>query len=755
MDTLKKRMERFLYAFPTQLILLHFRANLLFLVLWLFLYGVLLGVVGGGMGFRYFMLDPEYLGAVSFWSFFIIGVTLGMFYIAWNTTTYILNSYRFPFLASLNRPFYKFSINNFIIPGVFILLYLIHLIRFQWYNEFASQNSIIFYCAGLLVGFSTMLFMTLVYFKFTNRDIVNIDRKQRLKIAAPLKALILRKQERELAIAKHNPYKDAIRVDYFFTETLRPRLVRSVRHYNFKLLERIFRQNHANALVIQSLSITALILMGALVEYPYFRIPTAASVLILLSIITTVLGALTYWLRQWRSFILVMALIVLNQLMKTGVLNYENRAYGLNYEKRAVYNYDVLDSLSKEEVYVEDLKYSQQILQNWRTKFNQSRLLRKPRMVVIAVSGGGQRAALWTTYVLQEIDRALGGEGKLMKHTTLMTGASGGMWGAAYFRELYHQKVKGENINLQDSSYLVNISKDLSNSVAFTFLVNDLFIPWVNREVNGYSYKQDRGYIWEQQYIENTNDLMGMNLAYYREPEASGQIPMMFVTPTIINDGRFLVISPQPVSFMAKPPFVLQSKGNFAEIDGVDFGKLLAEQDPYNMRFATALRMSATFPLIFPNVHLPTQPTLEIMDAGFRDNFGLESAVRFLALHRDWIKNNTSGVTIISIRGSKKLSDIPTANQPGLGSTFFSPLGAIFDIGNIQDYHHDSFIGFLKSEIGYDKVDLVRFIYKPTTLEQKASLSLHLTQREKNDILSAINIPSNQAALNRLKETIK
>lgn len=752
---MKKWLERFYYAFPTQLILLHFRANLLFLVLWLILYAVLFGFFGAGMGLRYFILDPEYLGAVSFWSFFIIGVTLGMFYIAWNTTTYILNSYRFPFLASLNRPFYKFSINNFVIPGCFILFYLIALIQFQWYNEFASHYRIIFYCAGLLVGFSTMLFVTIIYYRFTNRDIVNIDRKRKLKLSAPLKALILKKQERELAIARHNPYKNAIRVDYFFTETLRLRLVRSVRHYNFKLLERIFRQNHANALVIQSLSITALILMGALVEYSYFRIPTAASVLILLSIVTTVLGALTYWLRQWRSFVLVVALIVLNQLMKTGLLNYENRAYGLNYETRAEYSYEVLDSLSQKETYIQDLGQSQKILENWRSKFNQSRLLRKPRMVVIAVSGGGQRSALWTTYVLQEIDRVLGEEGKLLKHTTLMTGASGGMWGAAYFRELYHQKVKGAEINLQDSTHLMNISKDLSNSLAFTFLVNDLFIPWVNREVNGYSYKQDRGYIWEQQYIENTEGLMGMDLEYYREPEASGQIPMMFVTPTIINDGRFLVISPQPVSYMTKPPFVLQSKGDFAEIDGVDFGKLLSEQDPYNMRFATALRMNATFPLIFPNVHLPTKPTLEIMDAGFRDNFGMESAVRFLALYRNWIRNNTSGVTIISIRGSKKISDIPTTNQPGLGSTFFSPLGAIFDINNIQDYHHDSFVGFLKSKIGYDKVDLVRFIYKPTTLEQKASLSLHLTKREKNDILSAINVPSNQAALNRLKETIK
>ena len=712
-----------------------------------------MGGFGQKMGFRYFLLDAEYLGRVSFWSYYIIGLTFGMFYLAWNTSTYILNSYRFPFLASLGRPFAKFTINNLIIPSTFLIYYIIAMIQFQWYNEYANYINIIFYCLGLLFGFLTIILLSTLYFRITNADMAKLERKSPLRISEQVRALMLRKQEKELNEARKDPYKDAIRVDYFITESLQPRIVRSVRHYNFALLERIFRQNHANALLIQSLSITALILMGAFVEYPYFRIPTAASILILLSVITTLLGAITYWLREWRAFVLIFALIMLDTLMKSGVFNFSNSAYGLDYSKNAPYSYDILDSLASRNNYYRDINHSNLILSNWRKKFGPNDSAQKPRMIVVAVSGGGVRSALWTTYALQEIDKALGG--KLMKHTVLMTGASGGMWGAAYFRELYHQKAIGKNINLQDSSHLVNISKDLSNSLAFTFLVNDIFIPWVDRKVNGYSYKQDRGYIWEQQYIENTGGVMNMDLAYYKNPELSGMIPQMFITPAIINDGRFLVISAQPVSYMMRPPFVIDSYNNFSEIDGVDFAALLKNQNPYNLRFATALRMSGSFPLIFPNVQLPTTPTLEIMDAGFRDNFGIESAVRFLAVNRNWIRENTSGVTIISIRGSKKIDDIPQVNRPGLGSTFFSPLGAIFDIDNIQDYHHDSFIGFLQSKLGYDKVDMVHLAYKETTMSQKASLSLHLTNREKNDILSAINIPSNQKAIRRLKETVK
>ena len=280
--------------------------------------------------------------------------------------------------------------------------------------------------------------------------------------------------------------------------------------------------------------------------------------------------------------------------------------------------------------------------------------MRKPKLVVICASGGGLRAGVWAMKTLQEIDKAL--NGKLMKHTVLMTGASGGMLGTAYYRELYHQKKLGKKIDPNDQQYFDNASKDLANALAFTFLVNDIFVPWVNINVNGYTYKQDRGYVFEQQYIENTEGLMGMDLEYYRKPEEKAIIPMMFLTPFIINDGRLMFISPHRLSYMMKPPFIYQGAGNgeFAEIDGVDFGALFSKQNPYNMRFATGLRMSATYPFIFPNVHMPSEPTLEVMDAGFRDNFGLESATRFLAIFRTWIRTNTSGVTIISIRGHKK-----------------------------------------------------------------------------------------------------
>ena len=68
------------------------------------------------------------------------------------------------------------------------------------------------------------------------------------------------------------------------------------------------------------------------------------------------------------------------------------------------------------------------------------------------------------------------------------------------------------------------------------------------------------------------------------------------------------------------------------------------------MRLLTALRMNATFPYVLPNVWLPSEPVIDVMDAGLRDNYGPETVVRFVQVFEDWIKENTSGVVLIQIR---------------------------------------------------------------------------------------------------------
>jgi hypothetical protein len=57
-----------------------------------------------------------------------------------------------------------------------------------------------------------------------------------------------------------------------------------------------------------------------------------------------------------------------------------------------------------------------------------------------------------------------------------------------------------------------------------------------------------------------------------------------------------------------------------------------------NVNILSALRMNATFPYVLPNVWLPTNPIIDVMDAGLRDNFGQESSLRFIEVFKDWLK---------------------------------------------------------------------------------------------------------------------
>ena len=60
--------------------------------------------------------------------------------------------------------------------------------------------------------------------------------------------------------------------------------------------------------------------------------------------------------------------------------------------------------------------------------------------------------------------------------------------------------------------------------------------------------------------------------------------------------------------------------------------------------------MNATFPYVLPTVWLPTNPVIDVMDAGLRDNYGQESALRFIAVFKDWLQANTSKVVLIQKR---------------------------------------------------------------------------------------------------------
>lgn len=737
-------IRQIFYSFPIQLLLLHLRSSLLLLLPWVLLLLMMSGLLGRRLGTQYLFLNPEYLGQVDSVSFFVVGLALGGFFMSWNLTTYLLTAQYFPFLASLSRPFTKFSINNLLLPFTFGGFYLFLIGYFQYEYQGVAPVEIALHLLALVLGSLSMVFLYALYFTFTNRDISYYKEYDNLPTAQVAIAPGSRKVDLDYIKLDRN----RINVWTYLGENLRPRLVRSVAHYDSVLLLNIFRQNHLNALALQLFSMVVLLALGYLIDWEFFRIPAAASVIILFSLIVAFMGALTYWFAEWRVFLIMVLLVFINHLTTFPLFNNTNKAYGLDYEgKPAPYNYEQLRKIGSDEQVNTDKAATRAIL-NRRIKGK-----KKPKVVFLCASGGGLKAATWSTHILQVADSLT--KGKLLDQTVLMTGASGGMLGMAYLREQYLRQSQGAIASIYDARFRDSISMDMLNAIAFTLVSNDLFLPWRRFSYAGEWYYKDRGYIFERQFNENTNGILDKPLMAYQAPEQSGRIPLLYLTPAIVNDGRQMVISPQGAAFMMIPPVGRIHSSDY-EVDMIDFRLLLAQQRADSLGFLTALRMNASYPYILPTVRLPTEPELALVDAGFRDNYGVQTATRFIQVFQDWIWTNTSGVVIVQISSSEKSKQIPTHDEIGVVESLIRPLGIAGKVLTIQEFQHNNTLSYIHDILGDHRFDLIKFTYHPANDNKlEASVSFHLTQQERQDVLRALALPENVQSMKRLVEVLR
>jgi len=339
--------------------------------------------------------------------------------------------------------------------------------------------------------------------------------------------------------------------------------------------------------------------------------------------------------------------------------------------------------------------------------------------------------------------------GKLMQKTFLFSGASGGMLGATYYRELYRQKQKGVKVDLTAAAISANIAKDLLNPIFSAYITRDLITPAQKFSVGPYRYVKDRAYSFEQQFNYNTGNILNNRLADYKEDEFAARIPVGLFGSTVSQDGRKLMICSQPISFLMRPQSD-SSRGINAEPDAIDYASFFKDLDPYNIRLLSALRMNATFPYVLPNVWLPTRPIVDVMDAGLRDNYGQEITLRFLHVFNAWISANTSGVIFIQIRDRKKGEWNEDLTEPSIGDILYKPVTTLqYNFYKVQDYMQESMVSYSKNSIPLHRFT---FIYQPKENKKGAALSFHLTAREKKDISASVFDQSNQTIFQQIMQ---
>ncbi|GMQ30519.1 patatin-like phospholipase family protein [Algoriphagus confluentis] len=745
--------DKLIYSFPVQLFLLQLRKNLALLLVWVILSGIILEQFGVVLGIPFLFLDPEYLHQVSWISFFLMGVGLAILTMAYHMTTYIMDGSRFRFLAIVPKPFITYCVNNSLVPLLFYLLYTFKFVTFQLDNDLPSDWYVLQYYLGFAGGSILTYILIFGYSALTNKDFFILFagsvnkrlRKVKLTRASTLSRIKELKDKKE-------------RVEVFLDYRLRAQDVRpDIARFEKGQLLRVFDQNHLNLLSIQLFLILFVLILGLFKEQEFLMFPAAMSSLLLLSILIMLVGAVSFWLRGYSTFTVVILLFMGNYFSNLSVFNRPHEAFGLDYSQDpAPYTVERLDDLLHPDTLTKDQKNIIRILENWKRRIGGEAL---PKLVIAAASGGGQRASLWTFHVLQTIHTLTDGEAT--RHTKLYTGASGGVIGEAFFRELYFRSLSDSEMRLSDTRYLDQISADNLNPILFTLLVNDLLIRNQKFSYQGFNYLKDRGYAFEKQLNDNTEGILDKPLHAYLQPESEGIIPLLPVTSLITNDGRKLVISPHSMSFLGSSVLGKTIPGEKKQ--SIDFLRFFENHQPQNLRFLTALRMSATFPFITPNIQLPSRPQMETMDTGLSDNFGIQDALRFMYVFREWISQNTSGVILITIRDSEKTTEIPETELPRIFQKVFNPLKNIYaNWDNVQTIQNEVLFNYMLESMPFG-LERVEFEYAPGKSQatqltgsqetmQRASLNWRLTAREKKSILMSINTQKNQAALQRLVE---
>jgi hypothetical protein len=734
-----KKRKKWFYFFPVRLLTGYLKTNHLILLSWLFPFLFVFGVMGRRFGIPYLYLGPEYLGSINAYAFLFMGLVTGSFIMAFHISSYVVMAHRHPFIVTVRKPFYVYALNNSIIPLAYLLSYLIESFRFQTVYEFIPAGKALFNLLVFLVGVLIFVYLSFGFFYFMvriwPRFIASGEKK--LKEKKWMRWLIRiseRDKEKKLEEApEENSGKS--RVEWYISSVSSVSDSLDFSHYDKSYLTEVFHQQHKNAFYYVVLILTFIIFRGLLKDHPALILPAGASLLLLFTLILLLTSLLYIVFRHW-TFLVVLGLLFVGNFFSPFTINsYNNSAYGLDYSgKKARVNPQAHGSYSA------DSLATVRILDRWAAK-NAQPSGKKPKMVIVCASGGGMKLAMWTYYAMAYADST--SHGKLMRHVQLFTGASGGMLGAAFLRELYLEKQQGKIKKLFSEKYIREITTDILNPVFYSFAMSDWFFRLQHFRYNGHRYYKDRAYLFEQTLDRNLGPVLDKPLIAYRRPEETAEIPMLILTPTIISTGSRLIISPVNVSYLTKVPYG-------QPLQNIEFRYNYRKFGADSLRFLTAIRMNASFPYVSPIVALPGEPRLSLFDAGLNDNYGFLTAYAFVMEFRKWILQHTSGIILIRIDENDYIT---YHQQTTFTDRLLQPLGVLFsDWETIQENNYLPVVASLKKILN-GNFDLVSFRFG--SANKRISLSWHLTRREIRILKQAIHSKENQKELQKLRRLLK
>jgi hypothetical protein len=367
----------------------------------------------------------------------------------------------------------------------------------------------------------------------------------------------------------------------------------------------------------------------------------------------------------------------------------------------------------------------------------------KPRLALVATSGGGIRAAAWTAHVLSRLQGPRGVPG-FHRYVRLVTGASGGMVGAgAWVAGLQRQGLP------EDVSLPTMMQQDSLSAAAI-----GLLLP----------FGENRGRSLEHAWVKYTGGLLGRSFEDLRAGEAEGWLPSLVYSPMLVEDGRRLLVSNLDLSVLTSSEastLVVERNGDeprevsraLLSLSGVQLFQLFPHKQSA-FAVATAARMSASFPYVSPAGALPTSPRVRVVDAGYYDNYGVDLAVMWLHAHREWVRECTSGVVLVQIRdhlGNGRRTKLQAAGAGGLLGGLTSPVEAVLRAReSSMSFRNDELLSLVQDELNAGEPCF--FTTAIFEFSETAPLSWALTAHDMAQLERAADSPVLQARVDAMRE---
>jgi hypothetical protein len=353
-------------------------------------------------------------------------------------------------------------------------------------------------------------------------------------------------------------------------------------------------------------------------------------------------------------------------------------------------------------------------------------------VVVVATTGGGITAALWTARVLTSLQREIGPD--FSRSIRLISSVSGGSVGTMYFLDRFTPQGPPAAADLD--RIVAAAGKPSVDAAAWGLAYPDLWRVFFGFLVAP-DKTLDRGWALERAWRSHLLN-RDSTLADWGAGSSAGWLPAAVLNATASETGEQFLLTPLGWDH----PW----KGRF-------FSTAYPARD---LHVTTAARLSATFPWVSPMTRAqdldgrPAAPGFHLADGGYFDNFGVVSVVNWLRSLPDnqWRELKQRGLLLVLIRAFPDNPETAGPRARQREGWLWSGVGPLLTMYNVrtsaQASTGDVEMALVQKVLACNGVGNLEVVFQ---LQRNSPLSWKLTEEEKRAILAGWDEERNRKSL--------